>query len=150
MQHNKRICTPYELVPEIKKIVNDGGVFPLAVTGISMRPFLTEGVDTVFIEKADKTTLRCGDPVFIFRNNNAILHRIYKLTDDGFFMKGDAHIKSDGFFSFDDIVGVVKYALNEKTNKKRKLNTPFIRFLVKLNRIRIHLFNFLKKAPTHN
>ena len=103
-----------------------------------------------FIEKADKTTLRCGDPVFIFRNNNAILHRIYKLTDDGFFMKGDAHIKSDGFFSFDDIVGVVKYALNEKTNKKRKLNTPFIRFLVKLNRIRIHLFNFLKKAPTHN
>lgn len=150
MQHNKRICTPYELVPEIKKIVNDGGVFPLAVTGISMRPFLTEGVDTVFIEKADKTTLRCGDPVFIFRNNTAILHRIYKLTDDGFFMKGDAHIKSDGFFSFDDIVGVVKYALNEKTNKKRKLNTPFIRFLVKLNRIRIHLFNFLKKAPTHN
>ena len=150
MQHNKRVFSPYELVPEIKKIVNDGGVFPLAVTGISMRPFLTEGVDTVFIEKADKTTLRCGDPVFIFRNNNAILHRIYKLTDDGFFMKGDAHIKSDGFFSFDDIVGVVKYALNEKTNKKRKLNTPFIRFLVKLNRIRIHLFNFLKKAPAHN
>ena len=144
MQHNKRVFSPYELVPEIKKIVSDGGVFPLAVTGISMRPFLTEGVDTVFIEKADKSNLKCGDPVFIYRNNCAILHRIYKITDDGFYMKGDAHIRSDGFFSFDDIVGVVKYAIDGKTNKKRRLNTPFIRFLVRLNRIRIHIFNFFK------
>ncbi len=148
MQKNKRVFSADELVPEIKKIVEEGGVFPLVVTGISMRPFLSPGVDTVFIEKADKNTLTCGDPVFIYRNGCAILHRIYKLTDEGFFMKGDAHIKSDGFFSYNDIVGVVKYAINEKTNKKRKLNTPLIRFLVKLNRIRIHLFNFFKKRPT--
>lgn len=145
MQQTKKVLPPEILIPQIKQIVDEGGVFPLGVTGISMRPFLTEGVDTVFIEKANKNELKCGDPVFIFRNNNAILHRIYKKDEKGFYMRGDAHIRSDGFFSYDEMIGVVRYAINGKTNKKRKLNTPIIRLLVRLNRLRIHIFNFFKR-----
>ena len=120
MQFNKRIFTSEQLVPEIKAIVEEGGVFPLCVTGRSMRPFLTEGIDTVFIEKADIAHLKKGDIVFVYRFITPVLHRISKVTKKGFFMIGDAHVKSDGFFSHAEMIGVVKYIHSEKTNKKRK------------------------------
>lgn len=145
MQANSRIFSAEELVPEIKSIVDEGGIFPLAVTGISMRPFLTPSTDTVFIEKTTLEELNRGDIVFVNHKSIPLLHRVSKVTSDGFFMIGDAHVKSDGFFPFDETVGVVRYIRNEKTGKKRKANTPCIRFLVKMNRIRIHIFNFFKR-----
>lgn len=145
VEHRKKVYDPETLVPEIEYIVNCGGVFPLTVTGISMRPFITPHIDTVFIEKASPNDLKKGDVVFIKYNGRAVLHRIYKLNKDGFYMQGDAHASSDGFFDYSCLIGVVRYIHNGKTNKKRKANTMCIRFLVKLNRVRIHIFDFFKR-----
>ncbi len=145
VEHRKKVYDPETLVPEIEYIVNCGGVFPLTVTGVSMRPFITPHIDTVFIEKATPTDLKKGDIVFVKCNGRPILHRIYKLNEDGFFMKGDAHVCSDGFFEYKCLIGVARFIHSGRTNKKRKANTMCIRFLVKLNRVRIHIFNFFKR-----
>ncbi len=145
MQRNKKVLSAQELIPNIKAIVDMGGVFPLVVTGISMRPFLTPEKDTVFIEKASFEELKKGDVVLIYRNGIPLLHRIYKLHEKGFFLIGDAHAKQDGFFFNEELIGIAKYASDSSSKKKRKLNTFSIRLLVKINRIRIHLFNKIKR-----
>ena len=144
MQRNKKILSAQELIPNIKAIVDAGGIFPLVVTGISMRPFLTPEKDTVFIEKASVEALKKGDVVLICRNNVPLLHRIYKLHEKGFFLIGDAHIKQDGFFFNEELIGIAKYASDSSSKKKRKLNTPILRLLVKMNRIRIRFINKIK------
>ena len=145
LQRNKKILSPRELIPNIKSIVEEGGVFPLVVTGVSMRPFLTPEKDTVFIEKALPDELKKGGVVPIYRNGVPLLHRIYKLHEKGFFLIGDAHAKQDGFFFNEELIGIAKYATNSSSNKKKKLNTPMLRLLVKINRVRIHLFNKIKR-----
>lgn len=141
----KKVYEPCELVPEIKYIVDQGGVFPLTVTGTSMRPFITPHTDTIFIEKASCDKLKKGDVVFVYRDGKPLLHRIYKVTDDGFYTKGDAHVCTDGFFENGCLVGIVNVIHNGKNGKKRKANTLGIRFLVKLNRSRIYIFNLFKR-----
>ena len=145
LQRNKKLLSPRELIPNIKSIVEEGGVFPLVVTGVSMRPFLTPEKDTVFIEKALPDELKKGDVVLIYRSGIPLLHRIYKLDEKGFFLIGDAHAKQDGFFFNEELIGIAKYATNSSSNKKKKLNTPILRLLVKINRVRIHLFNKIKR-----
>ncbi len=144
MQRNKKILSPSELIPNIKSIVDEGGVFPLVVTGVSMRPFLTPEKDTVFIEKTSPNELKKGDVVLIYRSGVPLLHRIYKLHEKGFFLIGDAHAKQDGFFFNEELIGIAKYAVTSSSTKKRKLNTFTLRLLVKINRIRIRLFNKIK------
>ena len=144
MQRNKKVLSPSELIPNIKSIVDEGGVFPLVVTGVSMRPFLTPEKDTVFIEKASPNELKKGDVVLIYRNGVPLLHRIYKLHEKGFFLIGDAHAKQDGFFFNEELIGIAKYAVTSSSTKKRKLNTFTLRLLVKINRVRIRLFNKIK------
>lgn len=144
MQRNKKVLSPSELIPNIKSIVDEGGVFPLVVTGVSMRPFLTPEKDTVFIEKASPNELKKGDVVLIYRNGVPLLHRIYKLHEKGFFLIGDAHAKQDGFFFNEELIGIAKYAVTSSSTKKRELNTFTLRLLVKINRIRIRLFNKIK------
>ena len=64
------------------KILSDGAVFPLVVTGSSMIPFLKEGRDIVHLHKADR--FYKGQIVFFRRNSNEfILHRIRKIYPDG-------------------------------------------------------------------
>lgn len=145
MQYGKKVLSAEELIPTVKAIVDEGGVFPIVVTGVSMRPFLTPEKDTVFIEKIKHSELKKGDVVLIYRRGVPLLHRIYKLHEQGFFLIGDAHARQDGFFFNEELVGIAKYALNSSKNKKRKLNTFTTRMLVKLNHIRIKIFNVFKK-----
>ena len=135
-----------ELSPVIKDTVNSGGSFPLVVTGVSMKPFLN-GRDTVILAPADE--LCVGDIVLAeILPGVPFLHRIIRLTDNTFVMRGDAHVRPEPEAARDVIVAKV-ISVN-RNNRQRKPNTPIIRFLVKLNFFRVTVLSFLfnNKTPS--
>jgi hypothetical protein len=71
-------------------LLSCGGVFPLAVTGSSMIPFLKEGRDTVHLQKTNR--FYKGQIVFFRRTpKEFVLHRVRKVLPDGrLLLNGDA------------------------------------------------------------
>lgn len=135
------------LLPLMTQTVSEGGRFPLKVTGTSMEPFLHEHTDTVFIEKT-KAPLKLGDIVFLISRGAPRLHRITSFEGDHFYFTGDNQIVPDGPFRPGEVIGTV-YEI-ERNGKKRKANTRRIRFLVKLNRIKLKLGARLKALRQGN
>ena len=96
------------LFNEITKMLAEGRQASFAVIGYSMYPFLVSARDSVIIEKADHEKLRAGDILlFMPLPDRYMLHRITKLTNEGFETTGDCNSFRDGFFPYDCIVGKV-------------------------------------------
>ena len=88
----KQIVDMKRLEPSIKEIIGAGGNVKLTVTGQSMVPTLIEHRDSVILTKPDK--LKKSDIVLYQRTNGEyVLHRIVKVTKDGFGMCGDNQMK---------------------------------------------------------
>ena len=64
--------------------------------GYSMYPLFVPGRDSAVIEKADCDRLKKGD-VILYRRENGILvlHRICRITKDGFYTVGDNQTVAD-------------------------------------------------------
>ena len=90
MEEQTVILTNEEAAEKISLVTGPGELFPLKVTGNSMRPFLREGRDTVWL-KAPREIHR-GDVVFFKREDGSfILHRVRKRLADGkLLVNGDA------------------------------------------------------------
>lgn len=75
-----------------KDMINDGASVPLGVTGTSMRPFLVQDRDVVWLRACRQDDLKRGSIVLFKRNDGSVvLHRIRKVLKDGtLFMNGDA------------------------------------------------------------
>lgn len=74
----------------LRELVEDGNSVSLNVSGMSMFPFLEHERDTVYFE-APKRNLRRGDIVFYQRSNGQyVMHRIYKVKGDEYYIVGDA------------------------------------------------------------
>lgn len=79
------------LGPSIASAVSQGGSFVLTVTGTSMRPTLTPGVDQVRLVSPEAVGV--GDIVFFQRaTGEYILHRVIRATDKGFLVNGDSQV----------------------------------------------------------
>lgn len=88
----KQIVDMKRLEPSIREIIGAGGNVKLTVTGQSMVPTLIEHRDSVILTKPDK--LKKSDIVLYQRTNGEyVLHRIVKVTKDGFGMCGDNQMK---------------------------------------------------------
>lgn len=99
----------------MKDLVNDGKSVSIIVSGNSMSPFLIHGRDRVFFEKPNRE-LKKGDIVFYQRwNGQYVMHRIYKITEAGYFMVGDAQAEIEGPLKREQI-----FALITKCQRKGK------------------------------
>lgn len=77
-----------EIYPMIKEKIDDGGTVKLPITGISMRPLLVWGRDTVDIVKCENP--KKGDVIFYRRDNGQfVLHRIVGTDEKGYVLCGD-------------------------------------------------------------
>jgi len=80
-----------EMFPLVKEIIESGKSVRIMVTGMSMYPFLREGIDSVELTKPNYQKLRRGDIVLIVRDNGQyIMHRVLKKEKDCFYIVGDA------------------------------------------------------------
>lgn len=77
-----------EIYPMIKEKIDNGGMVKLPITGISMRPLLVWGRDTVDIVKCENP--KKGDIIFYLRDNGQfVLHRIVGIDEKGYVLCGD-------------------------------------------------------------
>ena len=123
----KRIVDMKRLEPSIREIIGAGGNVKLTVTGQSMMPTLIEHRDSVILAKPDK--LKKNDIVLYQRSNGEyVLHRIVKVTKNGFGMCGDNQMKVECPIFPEQIIAVVsaivrKDKMISKNNLKYKISS---------------------------
>lgn len=77
-------------------------------TGTSMLPLLKQGRDFFIVEKPDNRTLKKYDVVLFMRKPDCyVLHRIIKINDSGYVIRGDNCINKEYGITDKDIIGVM-------------------------------------------
>ena len=108
-----------EYVSMLRELTESGKEVSMLIVGNSMSPFLIHERDSICFKKPDRT-LRRGDMVFYQRTSGQyVMHRIYKVSAEGYYIVGDAQ---------QDIEGPVKreqiFALITKVRRKGKWIAP--------------------------
>ena len=79
----------------------------MMVVGTSMSPFLKDKRDEIVFQKPVKP-LKKGDMVFYQRETGPyVMHRIHKITQEGYFMAGDNQTVLEGPIKRDQIFAIV-------------------------------------------
>lgn len=98
MEPQVKILAPEVLLEEYRSLLqSDASVeaLPLQISGNSMSPFLIHGRDTVYLSRLDRPARR-GDMLLYRRDSGAyVLHRVHKVTPQGYTMLGDAQLEPE-------------------------------------------------------
>lgn len=85
-----------QYVSLLRKLTEQGKEVSLLISGNSMSPFLVHQRDYIYFKTPDRK-LKKGDMVFYQRKNGQyVMHRIYKVKPDGYYMVGDAQMEIEG------------------------------------------------------
>lgn len=105
----------YDFSPLIEEAFSKNKEFIMPVKGTSMLPFIKEE-DKVVINKP--TSLKKDDIILYRRNEKTfVLHRIYKIKNNCFYMLGDNQFKVEYPIYENQILAKVTYIIK---NEKRK------------------------------
>lgn len=108
-----------EYVGMLRELVEEGREVTLLISGGSMTPFLVNHRDTIWFKAPDRE-LRRGDMVFYQRaDGRFIMHRIYAVKADGYYMVGDAQWIIEGPLQRGQI-----FALITQAQRKGKMIGP--------------------------
>lgn len=90
----------------IEQLLRDGNTIKLKPQGYSMYPLFYPGRDEAIIEPVDPSDLRRGD-VALYRRRQSILvlHRIWKIREQKFYMIGDNQSEIEGPLDSDQFLG---------------------------------------------
>lgn len=111
-----KVVDTREYVSVLRELVEEGREVNMVVWGSSMTPFLGHGRDTIFFA-APERELRRGDMVFYQRDTGQfVIHRIWKVKKDGYYIVGDAQTIIEGPIRRDQI-----FARITKVNRKGKM-----------------------------
>ena len=113
MQTKTKILPPELLLEEFRTLLwSDDRIesLPLVITGNSMSPFLISSRDTVHLSRPTRP-LRRGDAVLYQRKNGQyIFHRIYRVSEEGITMVGDAQTVLEYGIQPDQIIAIMTSA----------------------------------------
>ena len=108
-----------EYVSALRELTEAGKEVNMLIAGSSMSPFLCHARDYIYFKKPDRE-LRRGDMVFYERDNGQfVMHRIWKVKPDGYYIVGDAQTEIEGPVRRDQI-----FALITKVQRKGKWIGP--------------------------
>ena len=127
----KIICTSAEFVEIIEGAVKKGGTMPLVVTGNSMKPFMVDGRDTVWLEACRDSDYKRGKILLFKREDEKIvLHRVRKILPDGtLVMNGDAQYWCEEIKK-EQVLAVVTFI--ERDGKKTSCNSLTYKIKIEL------------------
>ena len=89
----------------IEDQLRENGIYAGLTTGVSMRPMLRTGRDTILISPVDGRLKRYDVPLYK-RGDVYILHRVIRVCEDGYVIRGDNCLTSERV-SDEQIVGVL-------------------------------------------
>lgn len=104
----KSLSLPNEqLIPEIKKLIDDGYVTTFRVRGFSMRPFLEDCRDKVILSPCRPEDVRSGDVVLAeIAPRHYVLHRVAARSGDRLILKGDGNVHGTEQCSIANVIGI--------------------------------------------
>ena len=110
------------LVPEIGRLLKEGKEVRFTPTGVSMRPFIEGGKDSVILRRLDRPARR-GDillcsAVSLRGDATFVLHRVRKVTSENIILQGDGNIQGEETVLPENVIGIVVRI--ESPNGKRK------------------------------
>lgn len=91
---------------DIKKILDEKGIYVCKTVGNSMQPMLVQGRDTVLVKKTEFPLKKNDIPVYV-RGDHYTMHRIIKVTKKGYVINGDNRPDYERDITDKDIVGVL-------------------------------------------
>ncbi len=78
------------LLPTMEEIFQKGGCFRLYPRGVSMRPLLREGIDSVLLARDGAP--KAGDIVLCRRRSGSfILHRVHRIEGESLYLTADSY-----------------------------------------------------------
>lgn len=121
---------------DLEKLLRSGTPVGFYPQGTSMYPTIVPGRDNVIVEPLADTIPKRGDVLLFRRPDNApvypgklILHRVWKVKNDGIYMVGDNEKMVEGPLPIECFIGIMT-ELNRK-GKKIKVTGLFYRILTK-------------------
>ena len=111
----------------LESVLAERGQIITSTAGTSMYPMLRNKRDMVVVENVTKPLKKLDVPVYRLKSGKVVMHRILKVTDGGFVIRGDNLIKKEYDITEENIIGVLKgFYRNGKyydceTNKTYKL-----------------------------
>ena len=95
------------LIPEYRKMMEEGLEVPLLVSGSSMSPFIIHQRDRILLRRID-SPLRRGDMAMFQREDGTyVMHRICRIRGGEYYFVGDAQTEVEGPVRRDRIFAVV-------------------------------------------
>ena len=114
-----KVVDTREYLSMLRSLVEEGQEVSMLITGSSMSPFLIHHRDTIYFKHPDRP-LRKGDMVFFKRQSGQyVMHRIYKVKKDGYYLIGDGQMIIEGPIQRNQI-----FALVTKVQRKGKWLKP--------------------------
>lgn len=113
---------------DIEQLLANGATIKIKPQGYSMYPLFIPGRDEACIERTDFSSLKRGD-VILYRRDKSILvlHRIWKITENSFYMVGDNQTEIEGPLRADQVRG--KLTGFVRNGKFVDVKNPIYRFL---------------------
>lgn len=92
----------------VEELLDEGKKVSLRVTGMSMYPFLRAGKDTVLLRKVSYGVIHKRDIVLVKDQDGCyLLHRLWKKSENCFYLNGDGQRGVEGPFHPTTILGTV-------------------------------------------
>lgn len=114
-----KIIETQEYVSMLRELTEAGREVNMRIAGNSMLPFLVHERDYICFKKPDRK-LKRGDMVFFQRKSGQfIMHRIWKVKPEGYYIVGDAQWLIEGPVERNQI-----FALITSVNRKGKETGP--------------------------
>ena len=111
---------------DLEQLLRDGNIIRIKPQGYSMYPLFIPGRDEALIQQTDGTDCHRNDVVLYRRDQGIlVLHRICRITSDGFYMVGDNQYEVEGPLRQDQIIGKL-IAVNRNSSLQRTSRKGFV------------------------
>ena len=149
--NNKSEMHLNDVIDVIEEVLASGGEFRLFPKGVSMRPLIVQGRDSVVLKRDEEKCAKKHDIAFYRRDNGAfVLHRVMRVHKDGVFdMCGDNQFEIEKGIKREQIIGYVSaiYRGDKKISVSSILYRLYVFFWTKmlLRRMAVALRGIFKK-----
>lgn len=94
--------------PHIESVLAEKGEIMTGTAGVSMYPMLRDRRDMVVIERVNRPLKANDVPLYRLDSGKLVLHRIIKITENGYVIRGDNLLNKEYNITDEKIIGVLK------------------------------------------
>ena len=126
-------------IPEIARLVAEGKQVVFTPTGVSMRPYIEGGVDSVTLVRPDD--LQVGDIVLAeVAPQHYVLHRIYALQGDAVTLMGDGNLQGTEHCTRSNVLAKVSAIRSPKGRTKPLTRARLWRHTLRTRRLWLKIY----------